>query len=185
MKRRLTVVMLLLVALTARAEPGRELAAAARAQVGVTVSYDPSYRRLAYPGGDVPRDRGVCTDVVIRAFRAIGVDLQVQVHEDMRRNFSRYPQLWGMRGPDRNIDHRRVPNLMTFFARRSKSLPLDAEYRAGDVVAFRLPNGLHHIGVVADAKTRRGRPLVVHNIGSGAQSEDILDAFEKIGHYRW
>ena len=103
----------------------------------------------------------------------------------MRHNFARYPQLWGLREPDRNIDHRRVPNLMAFFTRQGKSLPISAAYEAGDVVAFRLPNGLHHIGVIAEARTRSGRPLVVHNIGSGAQTEDILDAFEKIGHYRW
>jgi uncharacterized protein len=161
------------------------LAIAAEQQVGVTRHYDTAYRRLSYPGGDVPAERGVCTDVVIRAFRAIGHDLQVAVHEDMRANFRRYPQQWGLRGPDRNIDHRRVPNLMTYFARRGKSLPLRAAYEAGDVVAWRLPGGLLHIGVVARGKNRAGRPLVVHNIGAGAQLEDVLDAYEKIGHYRW
>jgi uncharacterized protein YijF (DUF1287 family) len=151
----------------------------ALAQVGVTRTYDPSYVRLAYPNGDVPMERGVCSDVVIRAFRSAGIDLQVEVHEDMRRNFGKYPQMWGLQAPDRNIDHRRVPNLMKFFERRGKSLPLDGEYKPGDVVAWRLDNGLHHIGVVS-----RGRK-VVHNIGAGAQNEDVLRAWKIIGHYRW
>jgi uncharacterized protein len=162
-----------------------KLAQAAEAQVGVTTEYDPAYRKLAYPGGDVPRDRGVCTDVVIRAFRTIGMDLQKAVHEDMRANFKRYPQSWGLRGPDRNIDHRRVPNLMMFFKRKGKSVPLNGPYQVGDVVAWRLPGGLLHIGVVARTRARSGRPLVVHNIGRGAQTEDVLDAYQKIGHYRW
>ena len=163
----------------------RALASAAQRQVGVTVSYDPAYRRLAYPGGDVPLDRGVCSDVVIRAFRAIGVDLQAEVHADMRRNFKRYPQLWGLRKPDPNIDHRRVPNLMRFLERKGKDRPLAGPYEPGDVVAWRLPNGLYHIGMVAEGRARQGHPLVVHNIGQGAQVEDVLHAFEKLGHYRW
>jgi uncharacterized protein YijF (DUF1287 family) len=173
------------VAAAQTADKRAQIAAGAERQVGVTTIYDPAYRQLAYPDGDVPRDRGVCTDVVIRAFRTIGVDLQVQVHEDMRAKFGRYPQSWGLRGPDRNIDHRRVPNLMTFFARRGKSLSLRDPYQPGDVVAWRLPGGRLHIGIVARTKNRSGRHLVVHNIGDGAQSEDVLDEFEKIGHYRW
>jgi uncharacterized protein len=161
------------------------IAAAAESQVGVTRSYDPAYRRLAYPGGDVPLDRGVCTDVVIRAFRRIGIDLQVEVHEDIRANFQRYPQLWRLRGPDKNIDHRRVPNLMFFFDRKGKSVPLNGTYEPGDIVAWRLPNGLLHIGIVSRSRNESGRPLVVHNIGGGAQLEDVLHSFEKIGHYRW
>jgi uncharacterized protein len=164
---------------------GESLAAAAERQVGVTTSYDPSYQRLPYPGGDVPLDRGVCTDVVIRAFRAIGVDLQLQVHEDIRANFRSYPQLWGLRGPDRNIDHRRVPNLMFFFERKGTSIPLEGPYAPGDVVAWRLPSGLLHIGVISRESNGSGRPMVVHNIGAGAQLEDVLDSFDKIGHYRW
>ncbi len=163
----------------------RALARAAQRQVGVTVTYDAAYRRLSYPGGDVPLDRGVCSDVVIRAFRSIGVDLQAEVHADMRRNFKLYPQLWGLRKPDPNIDHRRVPNLMRFFQRKGKARPLDAPYAPGDVIAWRLPNGLHHIGMVAEGRSRQGHPLVVHNIGQGAQVEDVLHAFEKLGHYRW
>lgn len=163
----------------------RALARAAQRQVGVTVSYDPAYRRLAYPGGDVPLDRGVCSDVVIRAFRSIGVDLQAEVHADMRQNFKLYPQLWRLRKPDPNIDHRRVPNLMRFLERTGKTRPLAGPYEPGDVVAWRLPNGLYHIGMVAEGRSRQGHPLVVHNIGQGAQVEDVLHAFEKLGHYRW
>ena len=162
-----------------------KIAAGAERQVGVTRSYDPAYRRLSYPGGDVPLDRGVCTDVVIRAFRSIGIDLQVEVHEDIRANFRRYPQLWRLRGPDRNIDHRRVPNLMFYFDRKNKSVPLNGPYEPGDVVAWRLSNGLLHIGIVSRSRNEAGRPLVVHNIGGGAQLEDVLHSFEKIGHYRW
>jgi uncharacterized protein YijF (DUF1287 family) len=157
---------------------GLKLADAALAQVGVTTIYDPSYVKLRYPGGDLPRSHGVCSDVVIRAFRAIAVDLQVAVHEDMRRNFRAYPQMWGLRAPDASIDHRRVPNLMRFFERRGKAKSIGERYEPGDVVAWRLPNGLYHVGVV----TREG---VVHNIGYGAQNEDVLRAFRVIGHYRW
>jgi uncharacterized protein YijF (DUF1287 family) len=170
----------------APARPGSALAQAAERQVGVTLIYDPAYVRLAYPGGDVPLERGVCADVVIRAFRAIGVDLQVALHEDMGRHFSSYPRNWGLRRPDRNIDHRRVPNLMTYFRRQGKALALDAPYEPGDVVAWRLSNGLLHIGVVAEHPAApRTHRLVVHNIGEGAQVEDVLHAFEKLGHYRW
>lgn len=161
------------------------LAYAAERQVGVTTSYDPSYRSLPYPGGDVAPETGVCSDVVVRAFREIGIDLQVEVHQEMRGNFRSYPQLWGLRGPNRNIDHRRVPNLMTFFRRKGKSVALTAEYRPGDVVAWKLSNGLHHIGVVSNYRSRTGKPMVVHNIGRGAQVDDVLDRFPKIGHYRW
>ncbi len=172
--------------LTGQSQPLRlRLAAAAHHQVGVTTIYDPSYRRLSFPGGDVPIDRGVCSDVVIRAFRAIEVDLQATVHKDMRRHFRHYPRMWGLRRPDPNIDHRRVPNLMVFFNREGKSLALTAPYEPGDVVAWRLPNGLHHIGVVAQPRAPAGHHLMVHNIGDGAQLEDVLHAYEKIGHYRW
>jgi uncharacterized protein len=163
---------------------GLSIARAAAAQVGVTVSYDPAYRQLSYPGGDVPRDRGVCSDVVVRALRSVGVDLQVAVHEDMRQHFRDYPQLWGLRGPDRNIDHRRVPNLMRYFERQGKRVPPGAGYRAGDVIAWRLPNDLYHVGIVAEQRGPRD-PLVVHNIGDGARLEDVLHAFDEIGHYRW
>lgn len=156
------------------------------AQVGVTRIYDPAYRQLSYPGGDVPSVRGVCADVVVRAFRRIGVDLQVAVHEDMQRNFRAYPQMWGLKRADANIDHRRVPNLMKFFDRRGKSVALRGEYEPGDVVAWKLSNGLYHIGIVSSVRNAAATEyLVVHNIGSGAQTEDVLRAFEIIGHYRW
>ncbi|HEU4429028.1 MAG TPA: DUF1287 domain-containing protein [Myxococcota bacterium] len=175
----------------ARAEAGlgERIASAALAQVGVTVVYDPAYTRLAYPGGDLPPERGVCSDVVIRALRAQRVDLQQLVHEDMRAHFSAYPQKWGLRAPDRNIDHRRVLNLQTYFRRRGLALPItrDArDYRTGDIVAYTLPGGLPHIGVVAASRAWDGaRPLLIHNIGGGAQIEDVLFAYEIVGHYRW
>lgn len=167
------------------AEP---LAAAALAQIGVTTSYDPAYRKLAYPGGDVPTETGVCCDVVIRALRtAHGFDLQKAVHEDMRAHFSAYPKKWGLKKPDPNIDHRRVPNLQTYFKRRGWSLAMAraaAEYLAGDIVTWDLGNGLVHIGIVSDQRTRSGTPLVVHNIGRGAQQEDVLFSWSITGHYR-
>lgn len=163
------------------------LVQAARAQIGVTTGYDGGYRRLAYPGGDVPVDTGVCSDVLIRAYRKLGVDLQVSVHEDMRRAWSAYPKLWGLRGPDRNIDHRRVPNLETYFRRQGEDLGPSqsaAAYRAGDIVSWRLPGGLPHIGIVSDRLTQ-GRPWVIHNIGAGAREEDVLFAWPVTGHYRY
>ena len=167
-------------------DPGLALARAAAAQVGVTLLYDPAYRRLDYPGGDVPVERGVCTDVVVRAFRALGVDLQREVHEDMRRSFAAYPQLWGLTRPDPNIDHRRVPNLMRWLERRGKRVPAGAPALPGDVVAWRLPSGILHVGVVSEQLVAGGsHHLVVHNIGAGARREDVLLAFERIGHYRW
>lgn len=178
--------LILAVAAPLHAQHGTQLARAAAAQVGVTRHYDPSYVRLAYPGGDVPMERGVCADVIIRAFRAIGVDLQVTVHQDMTASFASYPQRWGLRAPDRNIDHRRVPNLMKYFERRGKKIGMGDAYIPGDVVAWRLPNGLYHIGIVGNVRNAaRTEYLVVHNIGSGAQLEDVLRSFEIIGHYRW
>ena len=165
-------------------DSGATIAAAAKRQVGVTRIYDPSYAAIRYPGGDVPPERGVCADVVIRAFRGAGVDLQQEVHRDMQAHFAVYQRLWGLNAPDANIDHRRVPNLMTFFERHGRSV--GGEFRAGDVVAWRLLGGQYHIGVVAADRTSDGaRPLVIHNIGYGAQEEDVLYAFTIIGHYRW
>ncbi len=171
-------------AATALAE---QLVDAAAAQVGVTTGYDPSYRRLDFPGGDVPPDTGVCTDVVIRAYRAVGIDLQVDVHEDMRRGWDDYPKLWGLTATDRNIDHRRVPNLQQFFRRAGASLPLGADadaYQPGDIVTWRLPSGVPHIGVVSSQRVD-GRPAIIHNIGAGAQIEDVLFAWPVTGHYRY
>lgn len=163
--------------------------AGARDQVGQTLYYDAGYTKLGYPGGDVPIERGVCTDVVVRAFRKAGVDLQVLVNRDMAKNFSAYPKIWGLSRPDPSIDHRRVPNLMTFFKRQGKSLAISqvpGDYLAGDVVAWRLSNGLLHVGVVAEQKSPDAqRPLIFHNIGQGARLEDILFAYEVIGHYRY
>ena len=187
---RLAALLLLLACGSAAATgyDGGTLARAAVQQVGVTVHYDPMYRKISYPNGDVPRDRGVCTDVVIRAFRAIGVDLQQRLHEDMGHNFAAYPRRWGLSEPDSNIDHRRVPNLQRWFERQHRSLPVTAkaaDYRAGDVVSWKLDNGLDHIGVVSTGRANGGRPLVVHNIGRGAQEEDVLFAWKQTGHYRW
>lgn len=164
-----------------------ELVKAARSQIGVTLHYDGAYVRLAYPNGDVPAVRGVCTDVVIRALRRQGVDLQQRVHEDMRANFRRYPALWGMRGPDRNIDHRRVPNLETFFRRQGKEVAAaGATYQPGDIVSWTLENGLTHIGILSDRRSPDGRRLlVIHNIGAGTREEDVLGRWKQRGHFRW
>lgn len=166
---------------------GQCLVDAAREQIGVTLRYDPSYVRLAYPLGDVPIDRGVCTDVVVRAYRAFDVDLQALVHDDMRKHFSAYPNLWGLRRTDRNIDHRRVPNLQRFFVRHGRSLgtaSLDADFEPGDLVTFVLPGNLPHIGIVSD-RIENGRPLIVHNVGAGAREEDVLRSYTITGHYRY
>lgn len=170
------------------AEPLGCLARAARLQVGVTLIYDGSYQRLDYPGGDVPIERGVCTDVVVRAYRRLGVDLQQRVHEDMRSHFSVYPGNWGLRRPDRNIDHRRVPNLATYFSRHGQSLGIrgvDADFLPGDLVTWRLSNGLPHIGIVSERLAESGRPLILHNIGAGAREEDVLREYTLTGHYRY
>ncbi|XXF07301.1 DUF1287 domain-containing protein [Pseudomonas sp. D2-3] len=165
-----------------------ELVNGARQQVGVTLSYDPAYRRIAYPGGDVPMATGVCTDVVIRALRLQGLDLQKAVHEDMAANFSTYPKQWGLKRPDRNIDHRRVPNLMTWFRRQGMALQISrqaADYRAGDIVTWDLGRGQTHIGIVSDRLSAAGEPLILHNIGAGTREEAILFRFPVIGHYRF
>jgi len=163
---------------------GVRIAEGAQQQVGVTLTYDPAYVSLRYPGGDVPVSRGVCADVVVRAFRGAGIDLQRAVHEDMLGAFKRYPALWGLSHPDANIDHRRVPNLMKFFERHGKTA--SGGFLPGDVVAWRLPGGLLHIGVVsAEVASQTKHPLMIHNIGNGAQKEDVLFAYTIIGHYRW
>jgi uncharacterized protein YijF (DUF1287 family) len=169
----------------AQADPALDLVAAARDQVGRTLIYDPRYEKLAYPLGDVPIERGVCTDVVIRAFRGLGIDLQVLVHEDMKRNFKAYPQGWDLARPDANIDHRRVPNLATYFTRHGMALEA-GDYRPGDIVTWLLPGNLPHIGIVSDkADPASGRPLMIHNIGAGASEEDMLTAYPITGHFRW
>ena len=151
-------------------------------------SYDPAYVKLAYPMGDVADDRGVCTDTVIRAFRHAGVDLQVEVHEDMSSAFSAYPKMWGLTKPDRNIDHRRVPNLETYFRRKGGARTLSkvaADYKPGDIVSWRLSGGgLPHIGVVT-RKTDGGQPLIAHNIGAGTQEEPCLFSWPMTGWFRF
>ncbi|MBX9401932.1 DUF1287 domain-containing protein [Lysobacter sp. BMK333-48F3] len=172
---------------SAATEPAPPWVAAARAQIGVTRYYDPAYVRLAYPGGDVAADRGVCTDVVIRALRSQGLDLQQAVHEDMRADFAAYPKLWGAAGTDRSIDHRRVPNLRRWFERQRWSRPPSeraGDYRAGDLVTWTLPGGLPHIGIVSERRGWSGRPLILHNIARGTQEEDLLFAYPISGHYR-
>jgi uncharacterized protein YijF (DUF1287 family) len=165
-----------------------QLVAAARRQIGVTLLYDPAYIEMPYPGGDVPAERGVCTDVVVRALRDQGIDLQQTIYEDMRAHFSEYPQQWGLRGPNRSIDHRRVPNQMRWFEREGWSHPITADaadYAAGDIAAWKLSgSGLLHIGIVSDRKAADGTPLVIHNIGNGTQEDDILFRHAVIGHYR-
>ena len=168
---------------------GARIALAAEDQVGVTTIYDAQYVRLAYPNGDVPLERGTCTDVVVRAFRAIGVDLQVRVHEDMQKNFSVYPKDWGLTAPDSNIDHRRVQNLSKYFERMGKQvkeIDADGSYKPGDVVAWQLSGWMQHIGIVAlDRVPGTKRYYMIHNIGAGTQKEDALRSFTIIGHYRW
>jgi len=187
MRRWLVACLSCLLAFDAWALQPEALVSAARQQVGVTIGYDPAYRRLSYPGGDVPLNTGVCTDVVIRALRQQGLDLQQAVHQDMRAHFRLYPQNWGLSRPDANIDHRRVPNLMTWFKRQGWALvpSQDAErYRPGDIVTWDLGSGLTHIGIISDRHTSSGVPLVLHNIGRGTLEEDILFSFRITGHYR-
>jgi uncharacterized protein len=159
------------------------------AQVGVTKGYDPSYQKLDYPGGDVPANTGVCSDVLVRAFRKVGIDLQKEVHEDMVGAFSEYPTRWGLKRPDSNIDHRRVPNLMTYFTRHGKSLGItdkSDDYLPGDIVSWDLGGGIDHIGVVSDLWSEsEKRCLIVHNIGAGARVDDVLFAWRITGHYRY
>ncbi len=153
------------------------------------VIYDPAYFSIDYPNGDVPARKGVCTDVVIRAYRKLGIDLQKEVHEDMKANFDQYPKNWGLSNTDRNIDHRRVPNLMTFFSRHGQEKPISdkpAGYQPGDIVSWNLRGGITHIGIVSNKKSIDGkRFLIVHNIGAGQVAEDILFDYKIIGHHQY
>lgn len=168
-----------------------KLAAAALERTEHKVRYDGRYMRIAYPNGDVPADMGVCTDVVIRSYRALGIDLQQLVHEDMRDNFALYPskRIWGLTRPDSNIDHRRVPNLQAFFSRHGESLAVSRQgshYQPGDLVTWMLPGNLPHIGIVVDKTSTDGqRPLIVHNIGAGPVLADMLFDYSITGHYRF
>ena len=167
----------------------QRLSKAALELTGDRVVYDPSYFSIAYPGGDVPADRGVCSDVIIRAYRKLKIDLQREVHEDMKGNFREYPPHWGLAKPDPNIDHRRVPNLMMFFSRKGMVLPISssgADYSPGDIVTWDLSRGITHIGLVVDKKsTDNNRFLIVHNIGNGQEVCDCLFKYRITGHYRY
>lgn len=171
-----------------QASPATRLIAAARKQIGVTLRYDPAYTRLAFPNGDVPREKGVCTDVLIRAYRdALGQDLQALVNADMRAHFAAYPKNWGLRGTDGNIDHRRVPNLRTWFSRKGATLPIPrsaASWQPGDIFTSLINRSLPHIGLVSDRRGPNGW-LVIHNIGAGAREEDALLDWPITGRYRW
>jgi len=153
------------------------------------VQYDPSYFSIPYPNGDVPASKGVCTDVVIRAYRKLNIDLQKEVHEDMKHNFSLYPKKWGLSKPDPNIDHRRVPNLMTFFTRKGTKLSITQnpkDYQPGDIVCWNLGGAITHIGIVSNIKNKdKTRYMIIHNIGAGQVLEDCLFEFKIIGHYRY
>lgn len=168
-----------------------ELEAAALARTFDRVTYDGSYIQISYPNGDIPSHIGVCSDVVIRSYRKIGIDLQELLHEDMRENFSSYPskRIWGLSSPDTNIDHRRVPNLQLFFSRHGTELQITAngqDYNAGELVTWMLPGNLPHIGIVTSRKSSDGkRPLIVHNIGQGPVLEDMLFSYKITGHYQY
>lgn len=168
--------------------PLKQVVEAGLEQTEYTFYYDSSYTRINYPGGDVPRERGVCTDVIIRAFRKVGVDLQKEVHEDMRKSFAAYPNRWGLTAPDSNIDHRRVPNLRTYFERKGKALAVTSnpeDYLPGDIVTWNV-NGLPHIGMVINFWSDNAENFqLVHNIGRGVKVEDVLFAWRITGHYRY
>ncbi|MGR5108906.1 DUF1287 domain-containing protein [Vibrio jasicida] len=180
-----------LVSLPAIAEQPISLAEAAKERTQYDITYDGSYYQIGYPNGDVASDIGVCTDVIIRSYRKLGVDLQVLVHEDMRDNFSAYPskRIWGLTRTDRNIDHRRVPNLQMFFQRHGVEIPISNDghnFKPGDIVTWMLPGNLPHIGIVADdLSTDKRRLLIVHNIGGGVVLEDMLFDYPITGHYRF
>lgn len=178
-------------ALKSGASTAERLISAAVEQTETTVIYDPTYFQILYPNGDVPKDRGVCTDVIIRAYRKLNIDLQSLVHEDMKKYFSVYPSLWGLRKTDTNIDHRRVPNLEIFFTHKGTKLPVTQnpkDYKPGDIVTWNLRSkgNLPHIGIVVHPSPQNPDiPLIVHNIGRGVQREDMLFSFKITGHYRY
>lgn len=189
---RLLAIFALLLPATAIADPisptAAKLVDSALSQIGVTVRYDPAYTSIPFPGGDVPMDRGVCTDVVVRAYRTLGMDLQLLVNQDMHKAFNVYPRNWGLSKPDANIDHRRVLNLMTYFKRQGAALPVTsnpADYKPGDVVTWNLPDGRPHVGLVTAKVSPAHNPMIVHNIGMGAQLEDVLFTFTITGHFHY
>jgi uncharacterized protein YijF (DUF1287 family) len=168
-------------------EKQKQISNAAISIINPNIIYDPTYFRIDFPNGDIPEGKGVCTDVVIRTYRKLGVDLQKEVHEDMKSNFHLYPKIWGLTKPDTHIDHRRVPNLMVYFGRFGTEKPITTnpeDYEPGDIICWRLSNGMTHIGMMIEQKSDdRNRYKIVHNIGSGQIAEDILFDFEIIGHY--
>ena len=167
---------------------GNKLAVDAKKQIGVTVSYDAAYKTIGFPRGDVPQNTGVCTDVVVRAYRLQNIDLQQLINVDMTSNFSAYPQTWGLKATDKNIDHRRVPNIETYLKRHGHTLSISDKksFKAGDIVSWRLPDSnLPHIGIVSDKSSNDGTPLIIHNIGRGTQEENILFAYPIKGHFRY
>ena len=167
----------------------QQISACAQELIDDTIVYDPAYFSIKYPNGDVPEGKGVCTDVVIRTYRKMGIDLQKEVHEDMKQNFNVYPKTWGLKRTDTNIDHRRVPNLMTFFKRHQAEKPITTnpkDYLPGDIVSWNLGGAITHIGIVTHQKSEdKQRHLIVHNIGGGQVAEDVLFAYTIIGHYRY
>ena len=178
------LIMSLVINMQALAVKSQQIVLDARQQIGQTLYYDPAYTTLKYPMGDVPMIKGVCTDVIIRALRLQGVDLQKLIHEDMKKNFAVYPKKWGLKSTDRNIDHRRVPNIMTYFQRQGYEIK-DKNYKAGDIVTWDLGKGLVHIGIISNQKSLvNSTPLVIHNIGSGTQENIILFDYKITGHYR-
>ena len=167
---------------------GEKIVSAARWQIGKTTTYDPSYVSLKYPKGDIPIKKGVCTDVVIRALRhALNIDLQEKVHNDMKKNFSKYPKIWGLTRTDKNIDHRRVPNLRKYFSRMGYSLAVTrdkANYKPGDLITCTVAGRLPHIAIVSDKINKDGVPHIIHNIGLGTKEDDDLFTYPLTGHYR-
>jgi uncharacterized protein YijF (DUF1287 family) len=166
----------------------KQLIDGALEQVGVTTGYDPSYVSIQYPGGDVPTETGVCSDVLVRAFRKAEIDLQKEIHEDIARAWNDYPKKWGLTRPDPNIDHRRVPNLMKYFERKGKALPITNnpdDYLPGDIVAWDLGGGIDHIGLVTNMLSTQRESLIVHNIGAGTRVENVLLKWTIKGHYRF
>ncbi|QLB23638.1 NADH:ubiquinone oxidoreductase, Na [Pasteurella skyensis] len=161
---------------------GEQLVKDARSQIGTTLFYDPAYTKLTYPMGDIPMIKGVCTDVVIRALRKQGMDLQKLIHEDMQKHFSQYPKKWGLKKTDKNIDHRRVPNIATYFKRKGYEIKTD-KFQRGDIVTWDLGRGITHIGIISDKKSG-DIPLVIHNIGYGTQENNILYNFKITGIFR-
>ena len=190
--RLISVCLLLLGSIFASAQKITFTSKLSNAAIALTknaVVYDPTYFKIAYPLGDVPLGKGVCTDVVIRAYRKLNIDLQRLVHEDMVLHFNIYPNRWGLKRTDTNIDHRRVPNLMVFFNRFGRSLPrtlVPTDYFTGDIVCWDLGGGITHIGIVIENRSKDGkRHLIVHNIGGGQVMEDCLFNWKIIGHYRY